>query len=44
MLIGQLNKFEIWSEARWLQQVEQDIQDLPHMDWAASEKLRDFSL
>lgn len=44
MLIGQLNKFEIWSEARWLEQVNQDIEALPDMDWTSSEKLRDFSL
>lgn len=44
MLIGQLNKFEIWSEARWLEQVNKDIEALPDMDWTSSEKLRDFSL
>ncbi len=44
MLIGQLNKFEIWSESRWLEQVNQDIEALPEMDWTSSEKLRDFSL
>ena len=44
MLIGQLNKFEIWSEARWLEQVNEDIEALPDMDWTSSDKLRDFSL
>ena len=44
MLVGQLNKFEIWSESRWLQQVDEDIQALPDMDWTTSDKLRDFSL
>ena len=44
MLVGQLNKFEIWSETRWLQQVDEDIQALPEMDWTISDKLRDFSL
>ena len=44
MLVGQLNKFEIWSETRWLQQVDEDIQALPDMDWTTSDKLRDFSL
>ncbi len=44
MLVGQLNKFEIWSADRWRQQVEDDIQALPQADWAASEHLRDFSL
>ena len=42
MLVGQLNKFEIWSETRWLQQVDEDIQALPDMDWTTSDKLRDF--
>ena len=29
MLVGQLNKFELWDEARWQQQVNDDIQGLP---------------
>ncbi len=29
MLVGQLNKFELWDEARWQQQVNDDILGLP---------------
>lgn len=44
MLVGQLNKFELWSEARWLQQVADDLSALPDTDTISSERLRDFSL
>ena len=44
MLVGQLNKFEIWSDSAWLAQVEDDLGSLPAMDWTQSETLRDFSL
>ena len=44
MLVGQLNKFELWDEARWHQQVEEDIRGLPEDDWSGSERLQDFSL
>ena len=44
MLVGQLNKFEIWSEAGWLAQVEADLGSLPAADWSQSDNLRDFSL
>ncbi|WP_409421133.1 division/cell wall cluster transcriptional repressor MraZ [Pseudaeromonas sp. ZJS20] len=44
MLVGQLNKFELWSEARWLQQVADDLSALPDADTTSSERLRDFSL
>ncbi|WP_116475223.1 division/cell wall cluster transcriptional repressor MraZ [Zobellella maritima] len=44
MLVGQLNKFEIWGESRWQQQVNDDLLVLPEQDWSASERLRDFSL
>ncbi|GAA4500252.1 division/cell wall cluster transcriptional repressor MraZ [Pseudaeromonas paramecii] len=44
MLVGQLNKFELWSEARWLQQVADDLSVLPDTDTLGSERLRDFSL
>ena len=44
MLVGQLNKFEIWSDSAWLAQVESDLDSLPAMDWTQSETLRDFSL
>ena len=44
MLVGQFNKFELWDEARWQQQVNDDIQGLPEDDWASSPRLQDFSL
>ncbi|MGL5285556.1 MraZ protein [Aeromonas sp. RU39B] len=44
MLVGQLNKFELWDEARWLQRVQDDIKDFAQDDGASSERLRDFSL
>ncbi|MBL1376756.1 division/cell wall cluster transcriptional repressor MraZ [Zobellella iuensis] len=44
MLVGQLNKFEIWSEARWQQQISDDLQALPGEGWESSERLRDFAL
>lgn len=44
MLVGQLNKFELWSEARWLQQVADDLSALPDAAALGSERLRDFSL
>lgn len=44
MLIGQLNKFELWDEERWLKQVDDDIRDLPQDDWSGSDRLQDFSL
>lgn len=44
MLVGQLNKFEIWSETTWLAQVAADLDALPATDWSQSDKLRDFSL
>ncbi|MGL4206073.1 MAG: division/cell wall cluster transcriptional repressor MraZ [Aeromonadaceae bacterium] len=44
MLVGQLNKFEIWSDSAWLTQVNADLGALPEMDWTQSDTLRDFSL
>ena len=44
MLVGQLNKFELWDEARWQQQINDDILGLPEDDWASSPRLQDFSL
>ncbi len=42
MLVGQLNKFEIWQDARWQQQIEQDISAQADLD--LSDRLSDFSL
>ena len=44
MLVGQLNRFEIWDETRWQQQISDDLQALPEEGWESSERLRDFSL
>ncbi len=44
MLVGQLNKFEIWSQAQWRLQIESDLAALPQLDWSQSTNLRDFSL
>lgn len=44
MLVGQLNKFEIWDSSRWQQQISDDLHALPNEEWAASERLRDFAL
>lgn len=44
MLVGQLNRFELWDETRWQQQISDDLQALPQEGWASSERLRDFSL
>lgn len=44
MLVGQLNKFEIWSEAQWNTQIEQDIARGVNGEFALSEALRTLSL
>lgn len=44
MLVGQLNRFELWDETRWQQQISDDLQALPREDWELSERLRDFAL
>ena len=44
MIIGQLNKFELWSEAAWHEQVATDMAAEQQDDLALSERLQDFSL
>lgn len=44
MLVGQLNKFELWDEAMWYQQVEQDLQQGLPVGNELSERLKGFSL
>lgn len=44
MLVGQLNKFEIWSEAAWEQQILDDIEAEKALDSVLTDRLRDFSL
>ena len=44
MLVGQLNKFEIWSDAEWQAQVEKDMALGATETFALSEKLKTLSL
>lgn len=44
MLVGQLNKFEIWDAEAWQAQVEQDIEMEKTADFELTERLQDFSL
>ena len=44
MLVGQLNKFEIWSESEWLAQIDEDIAMGAGSDFATSEELKMLSL
>lgn len=44
MLVGQLNKFEIWDADIWQQQIQQDIEVESIGDFETPERLQDFSL
>lgn len=44
MLVGQLNKFEIWSSEAWNKQVQADIQAELDGDFELTDNLQDFSL
>ncbi|WP_026377404.1 division/cell wall cluster transcriptional repressor MraZ [Aestuariibacter salexigens] len=44
MLVGQLNKFEIWDADVWAQQVEADIQTEKQSDFELTDRLLEFSL
>lgn len=44
MLVGQLNRFEIWSESKWKLELASDIETLQGENWTDSDGLRDFSL
>ncbi|WP_026318000.1 division/cell wall cluster transcriptional repressor MraZ [Algicola sagamiensis] len=44
MLVGQLNRFEIWSEAKWQDQINLDIEIEQQGNFELTEKLKDFSL
>ncbi|MFM2483149.1 division/cell wall cluster transcriptional repressor MraZ [Celerinatantimonas sp. YJH-8] len=43
MLVGQLNKFEIWSESVWQAQITEDLASMDDDD-LLDDQLRDFSL
>ncbi|MDK5706756.1 division/cell wall cluster transcriptional repressor MraZ, partial [Serratia nevei] len=44
MLVGQFNKFELWDETTWYQQVKEDIDAEQSDSETLSERLRDLSL
>ncbi len=44
MLVGQLNKFEIWSEAEWAAQIEDDMAVGASCEFAQSEALSSLTL
>jgi MraZ protein len=44
VLLGQGNKFEVWDEARWLQQRDEWLQQLGKQTGEASELLRSLAL
>ncbi|BDX05583.1 division/cell wall cluster transcriptional repressor MraZ [Planctobacterium marinum] len=44
MLVGQLNKFEIWNTQTWEQQIQTDIATEQDADFDLTERLQDFSL
>ncbi|GAA4900600.1 division/cell wall cluster transcriptional repressor MraZ [Ferrimonas pelagia] len=44
MLVGQLNKFEIWSEPLWQQQIARSHQEVGSEDIQNNPRLQDFSL
>ena len=44
MLVGQLNKFEIWNTHTWEQQIQADIATEQDAGFDLTERLQDFSL
>lgn len=44
MLVGQFNKFELWNEEAWYQQVKEDIEAAQLAEHPLSERLQDLSL
>lgn len=44
MLVGQINKFELWDEQTWYQQVEEDITAEKQTQEPLSARLQDLSL
>ncbi len=43
MLVGQLNRFEIWDKAVWQQQMDEDMDTILNDDSPVSERLQSFS-
>ena len=44
MLVGLMNKFEIWDAETWAQQIEDDIDTERKGEFELTERLQDFSL
>ncbi|NMH59222.1 division/cell wall cluster transcriptional repressor MraZ [Alteromonas ponticola] len=44
MLVGQLNKFEVWSAENWAGQIETDMEAEREGNFELTERLQDFSL
>jgi MraZ protein len=44
MLVGQLNKFEIWDTDVWNRQIAEDIETEKQGQFELTERLQDFSL
>ncbi len=44
MLVGQLNRFEIWSESAWNEQMQQGISQIQAGEIELTERLLDLSL
>ncbi|CAA2929146.1 Transcriptional regulator MraZ [Arsenophonus endosymbiont of Bemisia tabaci Q2] len=44
MLVGQINKFELWDEQTWYQQVQTDIKAQHSTNEPLSTRLQDLSL
>lgn len=44
MMVGQVNKFELWDESIWTAQMQQDMQAIQSIDFDTSERLRDLAL
>ncbi|MGL5047289.1 MAG: division/cell wall cluster transcriptional repressor MraZ [Shewanella sp.] len=44
MLVGQLNKFELWDEQSWLRQIDECQETIRSEALASNERLADFSL
>ena len=44
MLVGQLNKFELWDEQSWLQQIDECQETIRSEELASNQRLADFSL
>ncbi|NRA70689.1 MAG: division/cell wall cluster transcriptional repressor MraZ [Gammaproteobacteria bacterium] len=44
MLIGQVNKFELWDETQWLAQMQKDLALVQTIDFSNTTRLKDLSL